>query len=245
MAKIIPLPGQRQPVEDRWPVRVTPRYLAGEGRCRCVAFAPLTRPTWCVERQGVGVYHAYGDNCRLYVGLLRSECNGEEYWHISAYRGPGQQRVWHMDFDVLTPPELIEAIAAALAADAESPLEPRPYLHKNHPGGMEMVWQPLADAGWTIICDGASYFANSPDGVTTLTYEPPSSGFVGELLRPEAWLLDVIPNPARDPLWCAMFHDDTPLHLIAAFTAALADPSPLLREHHQIPQSCRALINRT
>ncbi|WP_283249797.1 DUF317 domain-containing protein [Streptomyces sp. TS71-3] len=185
-------------------------------------------------REGADDYCAYGDDDRLSVGLLRDTCKVGGCWRILARSAAGQSPVWHMDFDIHTPPELIAAVTAVLASDATVPVEPRPYLRGNNLDDMGAVWQPLADAGWTIIFDEACYLATSSDGVTTLTYAPAYKG-LHDLMHPEAWLLEVVPDPEGDPLWCAMFHESTPLHLIAAFTTALVDPLPLSGELCTVP----------
>jgi hypothetical protein len=198
-----------------------------------VVFRPLAGPAWRVVREGLDDFCAYGDNGRLSVGLLHDTCKVEGCWRILAHSAVGQSPVWHMDFDIHTPPELIAAVTAVLASDANLPVEPRPYLRRQSLDDMGAVWQPLADAGWTIIFDEACYLATSSDGVATLTYAPPYKDLHG-LMHPEAWMLEVVPDPEADPLWCAMFHERTPLHLIAAFTAALVDPLLLSGELYPV-----------
>jgi hypothetical protein len=231
----------RPPAERTRRASKPPGRRAEERQCRCAVFDPLIPPAWRVARQSAGEYHAYGDYGRLYVGLLPDACKADEYWHVAAYSSPGLPPAWHMDFDSSTPLDLVRAITATLAADVSTVVEPRPYLHGRHLDDMGAVWQPLIDAGWTIACDETCYLATSPDDVITLTYAPSRKG-LHALLHPDAWLVEAVPDPDADPVWCAMFHDGTPWHLVAAFTSALVDVASQRPGNHGLPRSRGARV---
>ncbi|MEO3754870.1 DUF317 domain-containing protein [Streptomyces sp. B6B3] len=211
------------PLEERaTAIAVTPRYLTGERWRCCAVFDHLTSDTWHVEHHQSGEYEAFGDEGRLYVGLLREAGTSTLHWHIAARSAAEEPPAWSMDLAIDTPMELITAIVSSLATDADTATEPRPYLRNKRLDDMGAAWQPLSDAGWTVACEQGHYQATSPDNAIRLSYAPPRNRFFGVLLIPEAWHLDVVSPLDGVQLSCATFHDEIPSHLMIALTVALA-----------------------
>lgn len=114
---------------------------------------------------------------------------------------------WYASFGARTPAELIAAATDDLtdpAPSADAPSDP---------------FEPLQQIGWTPA--SADNGLASPDGTAYLQR-------LGSAEEPGAWFVTATIAPDR-PVWQARFGAHTPARLVAAFTAALADPRPVAR----------------
>ncbi|MFI9423411.1 DUF317 domain-containing protein [Streptomyces achromogenes] len=135
--------------------------------------------------------------------LLRLEPDPEgQWWTIHHTAGPDRP-AWYASFGARTPVEIIAAFTDALTDPA------------GHPSTARTPFELLDAAGWSPPDHSAGMY-RSPDATTFVETD---SG---------AWLATTMLGRKR-PVWQARFSEGTPLHLITAFTAALADPAPLLR----------------
>ncbi|KPI02847.1 protein of unknown function DUF317 [Actinobacteria bacterium OK074] len=138
-------------------------------------------------------------------------------WTISGT--PADGPAWHATFGPRTPVEIIGGFTDALA-------RPRPVAAPD-------VWAPLAGHGWSTATTGP-YTATHPDRSAELQYRTTAdrSGFW--------WAGAHGDRDGRDErLWEAVFSPHTPMHLVAAFSAALAERQPLLRPPGEVPASWR------
>ncbi|MEU2868674.1 DUF317 domain-containing protein [Streptomyces olivoreticuli] len=143
-------------------------------------------------------------------------------WEFFARTAPTAPPLWTAYFTAHVPHELVTAFAAALATapDVTSGIEPG-----------RTPLQPLADAHWSTdpTDAGNTYYAPKLQAWVTcgalsdaIEDGNPIPGLPGYL----AWaqIDDHVPHE-----WCAAFSPSTPQELVAAFTTALADPTPVLR----------------
>ncbi|WP_258037959.1 MULTISPECIES: DUF317 domain-containing protein [unclassified Streptomyces] len=114
---------------------------------------------------------------------------------------------WYASFGADTSVELIAAATDALT-DPATPTD-----------ASSDPYEPLLQIGWspTSTDNGLA----SPDGTAYLQR-------LGSAEDPGAWFVTATLAPNR-PVWQARFSEHTPTRLVAAFTAALADPKPVAR----------------
>ncbi|WP_413115458.1 DUF317 domain-containing protein [Streptomyces sp. CY1] len=120
--------------------------------------------------------------------------------------GAGQAR-WYASFGARTPVELIAATTDALTDPAPPAGAPSDPL------------EPLRQSGWSPAAAGNGLV--SPDGTAYLQR-------LGSADEPGAWFVTATLAPDR-PVWQARFGAHSPARLVAAFTTALADPTPVPR----------------
>lgn len=217
---------------------VTPRYLAGSlGADDDPSLQPFVNLNW--------PHHQVDDDLGKTVfvspdGRLRIGFFGDDYilWNVAAYEDPFGPRRWAATFNQNTPPEIVAAFTTALALDYEEGSDrclTRPAVR------WDEHTQPLTEAGWTR------------DRGTEI-------GTV-EILAPDKLAGILIDIRCQDPedeqclLWSgppgwgtraeATFTTHTPAHLVAATTAAMADPAPVIRYEHSIPRKLRGLVQLT
>ncbi|MFJ4918434.1 DUF317 domain-containing protein [Streptomyces sp. NPDC088725] len=138
---------------------------------------------------------------------LRLEPDPDGQWW-TLYHAPEPDRLaWYASFGARTPVELIAAFTDALtdpALPADASSDP---------------FAPLQQIGW------APAFADngrvSPDGTAYVQR-------LGSAEEPGTWFVTAALGQDR-PVWQARFGTHTPARLVAAFTAALADPQPVPR----------------
>ncbi|MFI6289322.1 DUF317 domain-containing protein [Streptomyces sp. NPDC051018] len=123
---------------------------------------------------------------------------------------------WSATFGARTPVEIIAGLTDALIQPASAPADPDPYA-------------PLLEHSWTPR-PHASGLA-SRDGRTSIT-RAPETGSAG-------WLITTLERNNGVPLWRAFLSGHTPPHLVAGFTRALGDPTPLARDPRHIPPVVR------
>lgn len=136
-------------------------------------------------------------------------------WMIQG-RARGGQAEWWAVFGRQTPVEIIAGLTDALT-------QPRSAHAPN-------VWAPLAQQDWVARVEGRHYTATSPDAAAWLHFRQDGEGNA-------MWW-----SGARDEQgngWSAQFSASTPLHLVQAYSTALASPEPVMRPRGRVPHSSK------
>ncbi|MFD4555951.1 DUF317 domain-containing protein [Streptomyces sp. NPDC058469] len=196
---------------------VAPRHLAGGGY-----------PAWIT----VPLHHAcgwsYGQDPlmpRVFLtspdqkAHLRLEPDPDGQWWTLHHATPASRPAWYASFGARTPVEVIGAFLDALTdPNTATAVEADPY-------------EPLRQAGWVPASTQTRLV--SPDATTYVQCHGPF--FATTLL-----------NSGSRPVWQARFGEHTPAHLLAAFTASLADPSPVARtlDTQRLPTLNPRLVTR-
>ncbi|MCC2275580.1 DUF317 domain-containing protein [Streptoverticillium reticulum] len=126
----------------------------------------------------------------------------------------GQQDEWWATLGRQTPVEIVAGLTDALT-------RPRSAHAPN-------VWEPLQEQRWSTHPHAGHYTATSPDGSAWMQFHQDPSGHA-------MWW-----SGARDGQgngWTASFSATTPMHLVQAFSAALASPEPVMRPRGRVPHS--------
>ncbi|MEU2131755.1 DUF317 domain-containing protein [Streptomyces sp. NPDC018352] len=183
---------------------ISPRHLAGGGD-----------PAWITVplHRACGWSHGHDPLMPRVIlsspdqkALLRLEPNPEGQWWTLRHAPAPDHPAWYASFGARTPVEIIAAFTDALTAPAvtaTASADPYEPLH-------QADWSPARGADGLVSPDGTAY-------VQRLGVEEPGPWFVTATLGQDR------------PVWQARFAERTPPHLIAAFTAALVDPSPVPR----------------
>nr|WP_145492027.1 MULTISPECIES: DUF317 domain-containing protein [Streptomyces] len=139
-------------------------------------------------------------------------------WAIrGAARGP--QAEWEAVLGRYTPVEIVAGLTDQLT-------RPRSVHAPN-------VWAPLAEQNWHARREGRHHIATSPDGLAWVHFRQNADG------RALWWA------GARDGQgigWTAQFTSTTPMHLVQAFSAALASPEPVMRPRGRVPHSAQITV---
>ncbi|MEU1629232.1 DUF317 domain-containing protein [Streptomyces sp. NPDC020096] len=134
-------------------------------------------------------------------------------WTIHS-KATGQQDEWRAQLGRQTPVEIVAGLTDALT-------RPRSAHAPN-------VWEPLQDQHWSTGPIAGHYTAASPDGSAWMQFHQDANGSA-------MWW-----SGARDQQgngWTASFSATTPMHLVQAFSAALASPEPVMRPRGRVPHS--------
>ncbi|MET9812413.1 DUF317 domain-containing protein [Streptomyces sp. NPDC006355] len=200
---------------------VTPRHLAVGGD-----------PAWVTVPLHRACGWSYGHDPlmpRVFLSspdqkaLLRLEPDPDGQWWTLTHAPEPDRPAWYASFGARTPVEIIAAFTDALtdpAADSSNARDPL---------------EPLLRAGWSPAYNHHRFA--SPDGTVRVDlHETTGTWWVGTIL-----------DDTRPPVWQARFGEHTPTRLITAFTSALADTSPLLRQGKalSLPAHDTKLITRT
>ncbi|MFI1060534.1 DUF317 domain-containing protein [Streptomyces spororaveus] len=196
---------------------VSPRHLAGPGDPRHVTHA-LRAAGW----------HTASDPLHPTVTLHSPDYShqltltpkpGRPYrpwWRIRSPHGPAH---WSAEFSGTTPVEIIAGLTDALV----QPLPER----------LRSPWELLTAHGWSYHRQsGGSESATSPDKAVSVEWQ------ISPIAGPLGWTIEAVDRHNLDRpglLWRASLDDNTPSHLVAAFTAALAVPDPVPRGRYEIP----------
>jgi hypothetical protein len=128
----------------------------------------------------------------------------------------GHQDEWWAHLGRRTPVEIVAGLTDALT-------RPRSAHAPN-------VWAPLKEQRWRTPPNAEHVTATSPDGSAWMQYHQTPDG--------EAmWW-----SGAKDQQgngWTAQFTPSTPMHLVQAFSTALASPEPVMRPLGRVPHSAR------
>ncbi|MEU9396952.1 DUF317 domain-containing protein [Streptomyces sp. NPDC048324] len=200
---------------------VAPRHLAGGGDPAWVT-VPLHRACgWSYGHDPLmpRVILASPDQ----KALLRLEPDPDGQWWTLTHAPEPDRPAWYASFGARTPVEIIAAFTDALTDPTADPSNARDPL------------EPLLRAGWSPAYNHHRFA--SPDGTVRVDiHETTGTWWVGTSL-----------DETRPPVWQARFGEHTPTRLITAFTCALADTSPLLRQGKalSLPAHGTKLITRT
>lgn len=186
---------------------ITPRHLAGGGD-----------PAWITEplHRACGWSHGHDPLMPRVLlsspdqkALLRLEPDPDNQWWTLHHTAEAGRPAWYASFGARTPVELIAAVTDALtepvtpAGESCDPFEPLRHI----------AWSaPSIGADGLVSADGTAYVQR-----------------LGSAEDPGSWFVTATLGPDRRPVWQARFGAHTPLRLVTAFTAALADPKPALR----------------
>ncbi|KUO04619.1 DUF317 domain-containing protein [Streptomyces caeruleatus] len=201
---------------------ISPRHLAGGGDPAWIT-VPLHRA--CGWRHG---------NDTLMPRVLLSSPDQTAHLHLEP--NPDGQRwtlnhapeadrpAWYASFGARTPVELIAAVTDALT-------DPAPAANASCD-----PYEPLQQIGWSPAATDNGLV--SPDGTAYVQR-------LGSAEEPGAWFITATLGPDR-PVWQARLGEHTPARLIAAFTAALADPAPVARTDsvHRLPTRDPNVVTR-
>ncbi|MFJ9033613.1 DUF317 domain-containing protein [Streptomyces sp. NPDC102274] len=196
----------------------TPRHFAGHGDPRHITQA-LRAAGW-KNHSAPDYPHvilASPDN-RYHLVLEPTPSTYKAWWRITS-EAPGQY--WHAEFGGETPAEILAGFTDALILPA--------------PEQQPDVWQPLVAAGWTYNRDEhGTEEAVAPDGIMRV------SRFTTLTSNRSTWKAEAaLPTGlgGHERIWHAYIDDETPRHLIAGFTAALAHPEPVQRGMYDVPHA--------
>lgn len=190
---------------------VEPRHLAGGGDLRHVT-EYLRASGWKDRSKSGGpvVFDSPDESVRIGYDPF-TQPGG---WTISGRRTAAQE-AWHATLSRAVPVEIVAGVTDALT-------RPRSAHAPN-------VWALLEAQGWETE-RGQHFTAHSPDGDAFVRFHQSGSG--------EAhWWAGARTEHGR--VWEAMFTSTAPMHLVEAFSAALADPQPVMRPRGHIPASQR------
>ncbi|WP_407549058.1 DUF317 domain-containing protein [Streptomyces sp. Pv4-95] len=135
-------------------------------------------------------------------------------WMIRGEAAKGQP-AWHVTLGRQTPVEIVAGFTDAVA-------QPR-SAHAPNP------WAPLQQQGWQTK-QSKHPTATSPDSSSWMQFHQTAPG--------EAyWWAGA--RTEHGTTWQAHFAPTTPMHLVQAFTTALADPQPVMRPLGNVPPSRR------
>ncbi|MFH8591536.1 DUF317 domain-containing protein [Streptomyces rimosus] len=126
----------------------------------------------------------------------------------------GHQPEWWAHLGRQTPVEIVAGLTDALT-------QPRSAHAPN-------VWAPLHQQRWRTPPQAEQVTATSPDGSAWMQYHQSPDGAA-------MWW-----SGAKDEQgngWNAQFASSTPMHLVQAFSAALASPEPVMRPLGRVPPS--------
>ncbi|MFB7481869.1 DUF317 domain-containing protein [Streptomyces anulatus] len=185
---------------------ITPRHLAGGGDPAWIT-VPLHRACgWSYEHDPLMprvVLSSLNE-----TAVLRLEPDADRRWWSLHHAADRDRPAWYASFGARTPVEVIAGFIDALTDPASSrPAPSDPY-------------EPLRQRAWSPT-HGTAPGLVAPDGNVFVQR-------LGEEHDPGAWFVTATLGPSR-PVWQARFDRHTPVHLVSAFTTALADPQPVLR----------------
>ncbi|MET8921633.1 DUF317 domain-containing protein [Streptomyces sp. NPDC004623] len=184
---------------------INPRHLAGGGDPAWITVALHRASGWSHGHDPLmpRVLLSSPDQ----KALLRLEPDPADQWWILHHVAEPDRPAWYASFGADTPVELIAAATDALT-DPATPTD-----------ASSDPYEPLRQIGWSPT--SADNGLASPDGTAYLQR-------LGSAEDPGAWFVTATLAPNR-PVWQARFGEHTPTRLVAAFTAALADPKPVAR----------------
>ncbi|MFD4829157.1 DUF317 domain-containing protein [Streptomyces uncialis] len=202
---------------DEWNARpqqhylIEPRYLAGGGDLRHVT--EFLRASGWKDLSRTGgpiVFDSPDRNVRIGFDPLVQPGG----WTIRG-KADGHQEEWHATLGLQTPAEIVAGFTDALT-------RPR-SAHAPNP------WAPLERQGWEAQ-PGRHVTAVSPDRNTWLQWHESTPG------QAHWW---ASARTEHGTAWHAVFTPTTPMRLVESFSAALADPKPVMRPRGMFPPSSR------
>ncbi|WP_435220721.1 DUF317 domain-containing protein [Streptomyces sp. Tue6028] len=220
---------------------VSPIHLAGSTFTGDPALAPLLGHGFALHDDELANVYVNSPQQHIRLGYL-PEGPDNTLWKVAVHADAFGPPHWMAAFDSATPTELVTAFTTVLANSyAEGPDS---YLAgMSHP--IDEALRPLTQAGWKRTDSWAATVCTAPDQLAGLTYSR-------HLRDPQAELHDDTHRwllwGGRDSYhsrWYATFTSRTPIHLIAATTVRLADPTPVLRYAPEVPARNRGAARIT
>ncbi|MEV0472525.1 DUF317 domain-containing protein [Streptomyces prunicolor] len=194
----------------RIPFDTSPRHLAGPGDARHVTHG-LAAAGWRRTSEPFSPTLVLTDPDQRYNLHFDPQSAASSWWQLQA-TSTDTEPGWYASFGELVPAEILASVTDILIAP--KPAEERDPLRTLH------------SANWTT--DTANT-AHSPDGACHLEHHVVDG-------HGTSWSIEVCEPGHSTPwgrhLWRAHFGSRTPVHLVGAFVAALADTAPLQRGMH-------------
>ncbi|MGW0710188.1 DUF317 domain-containing protein [Streptomyces sp. NPDC002643] len=190
---------------------VEPRHLAGGGDLRHIT-EYLRASGWKDKSKTGGPVVFDSPDKSVRIGYDPFTQPGG--WTIRG-KQTARQEAWHATFGRHTPVEIIAGLTDALSTERTA--------HAPN------VWQPLLEQGWETE-RGRHFTARSPDGGAFVRFHQSGPGQAH-------WWAGARNEHGR--VWEALFTPTTPMHLVQAFSAALAAPEPVMRPLGRVPPSQR------
>ncbi|WP_098897901.1 DUF317 domain-containing protein [Streptomyces sp. st77] len=217
-------------------VYMTPLYLAGSTTIGDPAMQPLLDHGFTLQSDELANVYVFSPDQHVRLGFL-PEGPDNTLWKVAAHHDPFGPPDWLATFDSNTPTELVTAFTSAVATSyAEDP--DTVLTGPRRPA--EEGFRPLEGAGWKRGSWRLTTLFTAPDGLAGLTYRGGILDRHAELRGDQdRWLLWG-GQDGYSSRWYATFTSAVPVDLIAATTARLADPNPVLRYEVEIPQRNRS-----
>ncbi|MBW1597301.1 DUF317 domain-containing protein [Streptomyces sp. JJ38] len=191
---------------------VQPRALAGGGDVRHVSEF-LRASGWRDKSKAVGSLFLESPDRMVRIAYDPFVLPGG--WTIHG-KATGQQDEWWVKLGRQTPVEIVAGLSDALT-------RPRSAHAPD-------VWAPLQEQHWHTRPEAGHYTATSPDNTAWMQFRQAPGGDA-------TWW-----SGAKDQQgngWTAQFTATTPMHLVQAFSAALASPEPVMRPRGRVPHSAQ------
>ncbi|MCM1967981.1 DUF317 domain-containing protein [Streptomyces sp. G1] len=216
-------------------VLVAPASLAGGGSSRTVSAALDSAAGW-TKTIAFGTDAYYTSPCQRVriANPVESHYGG---WTIAFAEDPLGVPDWITTFDRNTPAEVVSAFTTALVEGLGNN-----FRHQLHGGTHQTGLTPatlFAVHGWQPAPGPSGVHRQlSPDGHCAYRIRTSQVHEYDELMDPElsTWRLSGGVEPVSAPTWQAYFSAGTPFHLISASAEVLANPTPVTRVAHSIPE---------
>ncbi|NUS83886.1 MAG: DUF317 domain-containing protein [Streptomyces sp.] len=191
---------------------VQPRALAGGGDIRHVA-AFLRASGWRDKSKTNGPLLMESTDRTVRVAYDPYVLPGG--WTIHG-QADGPNGEWSAHLGRQTPVEIVAGLTDALTCSRSA--------HAPN------IWAPLEELNWNARFEGEQYTATSPDGAAWMQYRhSPDSAAM--------WWAGAKDKQGNG--WTASFTSNTPMHLMQAFSAELANPEPVMRPRGRVPHSAQ------
>jgi len=193
-----------------------------------------------VDHDELGNAYVTAPDRTVRLGYL-PEGRDDALWKIAAYPNPFGPPHWVTTFSDTTPTEIVTGFTSALA---EKYAQGRGgYLQESRQ--VRDGYAPLAAAGWTMHSTFDYVEVTAPDEQAGLVYHRGRTDHMAELFgQQEKWTVWGGPEGYRSR-WYGTHSTYTPVSLIAATTAAMADASPVVRSRAEVPDQCWGLVEAT
>ncbi len=190
------------------PFDTGPRHLAGPGDARHVTHG-LAAAGWSTVSDPLSAEIVLSSPDQRHRLQFDPQSTTSAWWRLRA-GSTDTEPSWYAEFGELVPAEVLAGFTDALIAPPAQQQDP---------------WQPVTAANWHR---GSESTAHSPDSMCHIELRT-----LNEFHDRPSWHVETREpdhGQFRGPhIWHAYFDERTPTHLVGAFLAALADPSPLQR----------------
>ncbi|MFG3253294.1 DUF317 domain-containing protein [Streptomyces sp. NPDC048172] len=216
---------------------VAPRYLAGTTGTDPLVPLLDTTPGW--TRTLVGPDPYYASPCQR----LRAARRLDGEWTFTYAADPLGMPVWSAHFDRATPDEVLLAFTEHLVDGIGN------YFADHLHGGQHYAGHTparlLAAHEWEPVPGTRPWRMLAPDEHAAFHLRLGYLDDHDELRDRGAatWKFTAGPDPVKHPAWTASFTGHTPQPLLTAVAAAVADPRPVERPAHRLPERHRPLVD--